>query len=197
MNMAQFRLMIAALFGWALVAALSGGCSSLLPTSETATEMPWRSFDEAMRVFNAITPSRTTTADLKAMGLDPFAQENITILNYADLIRRFAVPGTNSLAELDVGLRQCIEATRNCQGYEIEQREMHRNHTGSFWPDFLNFRRIVKTTGWRFTATLVINRDLVVYKVWSGQPAIREVEDVRNPLGPAQGIGLSDLPSIR
>lgn len=190
------RRIIGAVCQGAIVLAL-GGCSSLLPTSDTATEAPWNSFAEAMRMFNAITPSQTTAADLEAMGLDPFAQDNITILNYSDLIRRFAVPGTNSLADLDVGLRQCIEATQDCRGYEIEQRETHHDRVGNFWLDFLNFRRIVKTTGWRFTATVVINRGLVVYKVWSGQPSIREVEDVRNPLGPAQGIGLSNLPPLR
>jgi hypothetical protein len=194
--MLRLKPIVAVVRGCVVVAAISG-CSSLLPTSETATQAPWSSFDEALRMFDAITPSKTTTADLKAMGVDPFAGDNITILNYSDLIRRFAVPGTNSLADLDVGLRQCIEATQNCQGYEIEQRETHHNRTGNFWLDFLNFRRVVTTTGWRFTATIVINRDLVVYKVWSGQPAIREVEDVHNPLGPAQGIGLSNLPPWR
>ena len=193
--MPGLRWIFAAACQCAVVVVLSG-CSTLLPTSETATEAPWSSFDEAMRMFNAITPSKTTTADLKAMGLDPFAGDNITILNYADLIRRFAVPGTNSLADLDVGLTRCIESKQDCLGYEIEQREIHHDRTGNFWLDFLNFRRVVTTTGWRFTATVVINRNLVVYKVWSGQPAIREVEDVRNPLGPAQGIGLSNLPSV-
>jgi hypothetical protein len=191
--MAGLKRIVVAICQWGVVLALSG-CSTLLPSSETATVAPWSSFDEALRMFNAITPSKTTTADLKAMGLDPFAGDNVTILNYADLIRRFAVPGTNSLADLDVGLTLCIEAKQDCQGYEIEQRETHHEHTGNFWLDFFNFRRIVTTTGWRFTATVVINRNLVVYKVWSGQPAIREVEDVRNPLGPAQGIGLSNLP---
>jgi len=194
--MRRLSRIIAAVCQGAVILAV-GGCTSLLPTSETATEAPWSSFDEAMRMFNAITPSKTTTAELKAMGLDPFAQDNIRILNYSDLIRRFAVPGTNSLADLDVGLRQCIEATQDCLGYEIEQREIHQDHVGNFWLDFLNFRRVVKTTGWRFTATVVIHRGVVVYKVWSGQPAIREVEDVRNPLGPAQGIGLSNLPPLR
>jgi hypothetical protein len=194
--MAETGRIIAAFFRGAIVVALAG-CSSLLPTSDIATEAPWRSFDQALRVFDGIAPSTTTTADLKAMGLDPFVGENITILNYADLIRRFAVPGTNSLADLDRALSLCLEAKQDCRGYEIEQREIHHIHSGNFWLDFFNFRRITKTTGWRFTATVVINRDLVVYKVWSGQPAIREVEDVRNPLGPAQGIGLSNLPSFR
>lgn len=174
-----------------------GACSNLLPSSDTSTQAPWRSFDEALRMFNSITPGKTTVADLKEMGLDPFAQDNIAILNYADLIRRFAVPGTNSMADLDAGLVQCVAARQECQGYEIDQRESHKDHIGNFWLDFLSFRQIVRTSGWRFTATIVIHRDLVVYKVWSGQPATREVEDVRNPLGPAQGIGLGDLPSIR
>lgn len=173
------------------------GCASLLPTSNTATQTPWGSFDEAMRMFDSIQPSKTTSQDLKAMGLDPFVQANIAILNYADLIRRFAPPGSSSLADLDPALRRCIEAIDNCRGYEIDQRETHQEHIGNFWLDFLNFRRVVKTTGWRFTATLVINGDLVVHKVWSGQPAVRAVEDTRNPLGPAQGIGLSNLPPLR
>jgi hypothetical protein len=84
-----------------------------------------------------------------------------------------------------------------CRGYEIDLRDIHHDHAGNFWLDFLNFRRIVRTTGWRFTATLVINRDIVVYKLWNGQPSIREVEDSRNPLGPAQGLGLSTVQSLR
>ena len=179
------------------LALFLGGCSSLLPSSDTSTQAPWRSFDEALRMFNSITPAKTTVADLKDMGIDPFAQDNIAILNYADLIRRFAVPGTNSMADLDTGLVQCVAARQECQGYEIDQRESHKDHIGNFWLDFFKFRQVVRTSGWRFTATIVIHRDVVVYKVWSGQPATREVEDVRNPLGPAQGIGLGDLPSIR
>ena len=194
--MMRLAPLIAAICRLALIAVLSG-CSGMLPKTETATETPWRSFDEALRMYETITPAQTTTADLRAMGLDPFAQDNITILNYADLIRRFSVPGSNSLADLDAGLRQCIEAKQDCRGYEIEQRETRLDRTGNFMLDWLNFRRITKTTGWRFTATLVINSGLVVYKVWSGQPSIREVEDRRNPLGPAQGIGLSDVIPMR
>lgn len=194
--MATLRTILGRLGSWALVAVLCG-CTTLLPTAQTATQAPWRSFDEAMRMFDAITPAKTTAADLKAMGLDPFAEDNITILNYADLLRRFALPGANNLADLDPGLMQCLQAKLDCIGYEIEQREINKDHIGNFWLDFLDFRRIVKTSGWRFSATFVINHGVVVYKVWGGQPSIREVEDVRNPLGPAQGIGLSNLPSFR
>ena len=180
----------------AVLLALTG-CANLLPTSDTATERPWGSFEEAMHVYDRIEPSKTTVDDLKAMGIDPFAGENITILNYADLIRRFAPPGASSLAALDPTLRRCIEAMQACRGYEIDQRHSHKDHTGNFWLDFLNFRRTVRTTGWQFTATLVLNDTLVVHKVWSGQPATHAVEDQRNPLGPAQGLGLSNLPFLR
>ena len=182
-----------AFFSAGAVSLALAGCASLLPTSDALTQTPWGSFDEAMRIYNSIDPSKTTVADLKVMGLDPFAQHNITILSYADLIRRFAPPGTSSLAALDAGLRKCIEAMQGCVGYEIEQRETHQDRVGNFWLDFLNFRREVLTSGWRFTATLVIDGDLVVHKVWSGQPSIHAVEHSRNPLGPAQGIGTASL----
>ena len=64
----------------AAILALAG-CASLLPTSDALTQTPWGSFDEAMRIYNSIDPSKTTVADLKVMGLDPFAQHNISILS--------------------------------------------------------------------------------------------------------------------
>jgi hypothetical protein len=178
------------------VVALSSGCASLLPTSENATEAPWHSFDEAMRTYNSIVPGKTTTADLKTIGLDPFAQDNITILSYADVLRRFAPP-ESAIGDIDPEVSDCLKSLEKCTGYEIDQRQTVQNHVGNFWLDFLNFRRVVKTTGWRFTATFVINGDVVVHKAWSGQPATLGVEDTRNPLGPAQSIGSSNFPSIR
>jgi hypothetical protein len=173
------------------------GCAALLPTSEATTQTPWRSFDEAMRVYDSIEPSKTTATDLKAIGLDPFAQSNIAILDYTEVIRRFAPPGTGDLADLAPPLRKCLQSAQSCRGYEIDQKVTHQDHIGNFWLDFLNFRRTVKTTGWRFTATLVIDGDLVVHKAWSGQPSITALDDSRNPLGPAQSIGTASLPSWR
>lgn len=40
--------------------------------------------------------------------------------------------------------------------------------------------------GWRFNGMLLIKDNMVVYKLISGQPLIREREQSRNPLGPLQ-----------
>lgn len=54
---------------------------------------------------------------------------------------------------------------------------------------YADIRRHTDITGWRFNAIIVLKYDRVEYKLWSGQPSIKEVEDDHNPLGPLQGSG--------
>ena len=57
----------------------------------------------------------------------------------------------------------------------------------------LNFRRKTNIVGWRFNGVILIKGNMVVYKLTSGQPVIREFEESNNPLGPFQGTGESML----
>jgi len=59
---------------------------------------------------------------------------------------------------------------------------------------FFNFNRKTMTTGWEFNAVWLVKNDLVVYKLISGKPQVREDETRRNPLGPLQGIDTLKLP---
>lgn len=129
------------------------------------------------------------------MRLDPQASPNITILNYSDVMRRF-LPGTStSTNDLDAGVKECIAAKTACVGLEIKQQSIQRRHIGSFWADFLNFKREISVTGWSFSGVLLIKNDVVVYKLASGQPRIHEIEESRNPLGPLQDAGESAIPT--
>ena len=65
--------------------------------------------------------------------------------------------------------------------------------TGNFFTDFSNFQRRTETTGWRFHGVILFVNTLVVYRSWSGQPRVNEVEITKNPLGPLQDIGPSLL----
>ena len=67
-------------------------------------------------------------------------------------------------------------------------KSLKKKRAGNFWLDALNFKRLTETTGWRFTGLIVLKDDLVVYKLWGGQPSIQEAETSRNPLGPFQGF---------
>lgn len=175
---------------------LLGGCASLLPRGQAQTIKPWASFDQAHTAYEHIQPFKTTVESLREMGIDPAVTPNITILSYADIIRRLLPPSGSDIV-LDPGIRDCLKAQGGCRGYEIDQRHTDRKRVGNFWLDFLNFRRETTTTGWRFNMLLLVVDDRVVYKLWGGQPDISEVEATRNPLGPLQGLGESSLGRFR
>jgi hypothetical protein len=111
----------------------------LLPRGEAQTSKPWSNFSQAHAAYERITPYLTTTGQLRQEGIDPLTTPNITILNYADIVRRLLPPSGNDLA-LDPGIRDCMQAQTACRGFEIDQRHIDRKRVGNFWLDFLDFR---------------------------------------------------------
>src|SRR5512141_2734223 len=97
-----------------MVALALGGCADLLPKAHTEVRSSWHSFEEARATIETIVPYRTTAADLKAMGIDPFATANVQLLTYSDIVLRFPLTGTLPMDRLDGGLRQCLEAGKGC-----------------------------------------------------------------------------------
>ena len=164
------------------------GCTALLPRSESGVTSQWSTFDTAKDNFSRVTPYETDKSQLAALGLDPITNPNITILNYSDVIRRFIPSSAVAAENLDRGISECIAAKNNCTAYEIDVKSLKKKRAGNFWLDALNFKRLTETTGWRFTGLIVLKDDLVVYKLWGGQPSIQEAETSRNPLGPFQGF---------
>lgn len=165
------------------------GCDSMLPRSKAVAETGWGSFDDARAAFDKLQAHKTRADELAKLGFDPFANANVTLLNYSDLIRRF-VPGTAALAEsIDVDIRDCIAVKERCRAVEVDINNSTSERVGSFFLDFLNFRRTTEITGWRFNAVVVLKDDVVVYKLWGGRPMIKEVTESRNPMGPLQGGG--------
>ena len=179
-----------------LLAGLLQGCGGLLPKQKEVTASPWPTYQAAQETFDKIVPGQTTIADLRTMALDPAENPNIAILNYSDLLRRLAGNSSAGADFLDPAVRACVAEREACRAFEIDIKHIERKREGNFWLDFLNFRRKTNIEGWRFDAVFVLQGDRVVYKLWSGQPTIREAEDVRRPLGPLQGIGESMRPSI-
>lgn len=171
----------------ALIVAV-GGCASLLPKAESETKAPWRTFDDARRTYDSIEPGRTTLDELKQSGFDPYANRNVTVLNFSDVVGRFA-PNAVREEYMEPGIRECIRMQTTCRAYLIEHRQIHRKRVGNFFLDFINYRRRTEITGWRFAAVMVLVGDRVVHKSWSGVSEISEVEETTNPLGPLQDSG--------
>ena len=174
-----------------LVAAglLLAGCESLLPKAQIEVRSAWGSFAQARDAIEAIEPGRTTTSELRARGIDPYANPNIQLLTFSDIALRFPINMAHD--RLDPGLRQCIEAGKACTGYSINVREVKRDRIGGFWQDTLGFKRTTQVTGWTFNALLLLVGDRVVYTLYGGQPQMDEMEVTRQPLGPVQDFGES------
>jgi len=183
---------VVAYFFIVLAATFAAGCSSLLPKAESETEAPWKTFDDAKRTYDSIEPGHTTLDELKQLGFDPYINKNVTVLHFSDIVGKYA-PNAVRDEYLEPGIRECLQLQTKCSAYAIEHRQIHRNRVGNFFLDILNFRRRTEILGWRFAAVIVLVSDRVVYKSWSGVPAISEVEETTNPLGPIQDRGASLL----
>jgi hypothetical protein len=174
-----------------LVCVLSAltGCASMLPEGQRETKTPWDSYAAGQAMFAKIIPGKTTLAELKVLGIDPGQTPNVALLGHADLLRRLVATSSFDITRIDAGLQACASDAYSCSAYEIVQTFTERKRIGNFLPDFFNFRRKVDVTGWQFDALVVVKDEIVIYKLWSGNPKIHQVEDDRNPLGPLQGMG--------
>ena len=171
-----------------LAAALVCGCSGLLPKTKEVTKSPWPTYQAAQDAFDKIIPGQTTIAELRQMSMDPSSNPNIAILNYADVMRKFMLNQSFSINDLDNGVRECVTAKVACRGFEINQSLLEKNRQGNVMLDVLGFYRETATTGWRFNGLIQLKDDIVVYKLTSGQPAIAQTDEAKNPLGPVQAL---------
>lgn len=170
------------------LALLLSGCSSMLPKARSQSS-PFETFEEARTSIEGLVPMKSKVIDLAKMDIDPVKQPNTSILTHADIVRRFVPSSLIKREDLDPGVLACLEARDACRGWEIPAARILRARTGNFFTDFTNFSRRTETTGWRFKALILLVNDVVVYRAWSGQPHINEVEVNTNPLGPLQDMG--------
>lgn len=176
---------------WLCGALVLVGCSSLLPRTRETMPSGWKSFEQAMQSYDAIEPYRTDTAQLQPLGFDAGTNPNVRILSYLEVLERFLPSQLLTREDLAPGLLDCLTAGELCRAFEVNQRRTNNRRYGNFFADFLNFRRKTETTGWEFNAVIVLRENLVIYKIWSGQPQILTHEESTNPLGPLQSVGPS------
>lgn len=162
------------------------GCGSSLPKGEAKTQSQWQSFDEAKAAYDSIELYETTTADLANLGFDPYSAPNVRILSYLDIIQVFSPNDSVKPDDLPPSVRTCIQAREQCLAYEASPSVSSSKRVGNVVLDLLKFKRERIRTGWSFNALVVIDHDIVVYKIWSGMPIIDEQETRKNPLGPIQ-----------
>ena len=179
------------IFGFVVLA----GCSALLPRSRAEDISPFQSYDAAREALESVVPYRTTLEDLKTLGFDVQASANVQQVPYPQWVAVLAHPNV-PLDRADVGIRDCVAAAQACRSYTFRFGNLKQERRGSFVADFLNFRRITLTHGWRFEGVMLVRVGVVLFRNHGGQPNIELVEDRRNPLGPLQTMGESALRSL-
>jgi hypothetical protein len=154
--------------------------------SKTSDDSRWENFDAVKACFERITLLETTRSELMAFGFDPYRDSNIQIHNYLALINKF-MPNTNiTKDDLPPGIRDCLESKESCIAYELKLQSLKGERYGNVILDLLKFKRQTHQSGWRFSAFIVMMDDVVVYKLWEGQPRIEGEVYQKNPLGPFQ-----------
>ena len=89
-----------------------------------------------------------------------------------------------------------LDAAERGRGYELTVQNTEQIREGSFWKDFLNFKRVTRETGWKYSILIITVNDKVAYVLHKGNPNINTVTTEKNPLGPFQklnGYVLVDL----
>ncbi len=164
------------------------GCTSLLPSAKDTVKSQWTTFYDVKEAYEMIIVGKTTRDDLRKIGFDPFVTPNIEILTYLNIMQNFMPNPSIKIQDLPEGLRECIAAHEYCTGYSFHQKNVREKRKGSVMMDLFGFKRRVETTGWEFTALIVLLNDTVVYKVWGGKPSIDTTSKQKKPLGPLQSI---------
>lgn len=174
-----------------------GGCASWLPQGSSEAPSPFNSFEAARSAIEKVIPYTTYIADLKPLGFDVEADKNVLEIPYPQLIARLLPLPYAAPEQLDQGLLDCMVAKQACRAYEFHFSKTVVDREGAFLPDFLNFRRVTHTKGWRFECVILVRQDgLVLFANYGGEPRIDLTEIRRNPLGPLQSIGES-TPRLR
>lgn len=176
---------------------LLSACSGLLPHGEAKTSSPWSDYAAVKRAYDQVIAGQSTESDLKRLGFTPERTPNVHILNHLEILNRVTPSQAISREDLPKALLTCLRYQDGCHAYEINLLVTENERYGNFFADFLNFRRKTHIRGWSFNAVFVVQKDLVVYKVWNGTPQIDEHQRTNNPLGPLQGIGPESVkPSV-
>jgi hypothetical protein len=169
---------------------LSTGCKSvLLPTDNNyQPQNSWQTYEQALAAFDKIVPHQTSVHDLCGMGFDPTNSPNMKVMTYLDVIQRFLPNQSVTKADMPNDVRYCLEAKDGCRGYELVIDSTKRKRYGNVPLDMLGFKKNTRITGWTFHALLVVQNDVVTYKLSSGEPNIDRVEKKFKPLGPFQEV---------
>ena len=167
------------------------GCTALLPSSSAVSPSSFDSFEAAQAALEKTIPYKTTLEELKALGFDPQASANVTVIPYPEIISRLAPYSGVALDALDPGVRDCILAQTQCKAYLYRFGRTDRQRDGNFLLDFFNINRHVQVRGGGFEGLGGVREGSGLFRTSAGEAKLDATERTINPLGPFQRSGES------
>ncbi len=177
------------------ISELLMSCSFLLPSKKVEKNDNWKTFNSVQSVYDKVIPNKTTLSELNNIGFNPYAANNVKVESYLDVRHRFDPLSTGK--NIPESVSECLHSYKRCKAYVINIEYEHEKHVGNVLLDLAGFRKEIINDGWGFKAIFIIQDELVVYKIWSGEPKRRSYTDEIKPLGPLQSLdGLITAPKI-
>ena len=167
---------------------LSTGCTSMLPSKHTTTHGQWTDYTQLHTIIHDVRAGLTLDG-VKSLGIDVDKTKNVEVLTHLDVARRFGLIGLkDDSLKVPEGVQAMVNAAERGRGYELTVESTVEAREGSFWKDFLQFKRITRTTGWKFSVLFITVDDKIVYVLHKGNPNINSITIEKNPLGPFQSL---------
>jgi hypothetical protein len=172
-----------------VLALMLAGCGGVLPRESEIDSKKFQTYDEVLASYDDVNLGKTRLADLPAIGFGTKTTPNIEVLSYAEIVDRFLPSETITMEHLPPSVQHCIEAQYRCSAYVFHLRNSRTDHSGSVVPDLLQIEQDTVKSGWSAEVVLLLQDDLVVYKVISGRPNAQDRHNKSQPLGPLQDMG--------
>ena len=168
---------------------LLAGCSAVLPQETNVDSSKFQTYDQVLASYGDVQLGKTRLNELAGLGLDTRTTPNIEVLSYTDIVNRFLPGERMTLQQAPPAVRLCIEAQYRCSAYVFRLQNSHTQRSGGVVPDLLGFQQDTVNNGWSAEVVLLLQDDVVVYKVISGSPHTQDRRDMTQPLGPLQDMG--------
>ena len=165
------------------------GCGGILPHETNVDSSKFKTYDQVLDSYRGILPGKTRLNELPALGLDTRTTPNIEVLSSTDIVNRFLPADAMTLKQAPPAVRLCIEAQYRCSAYVFHLQHSNRQRSGGVVPDLLGIEQNTVNDGWSAEIILLLQDDIVVYKVISGSPHTQDLRDKTQPLGPFQDLG--------
>ena len=167
---------------------LLAGCGGVLPQESNVDSSRFQTYDQVLASYADVQQGKTRLKELPGLGLDTRSTPNIEVLSYTDIVNRFLPGESMTLKQAPPAVQRCIEAHYRCSAYVFRLQQSHQQRSGGVVPDLLGIEQDTVSDGWSAEVVLLLQDDLVVYKVISGHPHIQDRNDKTQPLGPFQDL---------